>query len=151
MVQVILNAVPTLQSSAFLPPCPHLQNETKTFMSVIFVTTDLMFSSRVSGFARHQGVTLKVTDDVAKLGDEEAQKATLVLFDLTLANLDIPQQLAAIHAVSPNCQSIAFGPHVDVELLSDARDAGCTSVLVRGEFSNNIPHILAAHSDGENV
>ena len=113
-------------------------------MSLLFLSTDLMFVSRVSGRAQALGVPLSIVSD----GDQLIAKAStgqpdLVLLDLTTPGLDatllVPRLRRLVH---PPKRVVAFGPHVHETKLHAARQAGCDAVLARGEFNARMAEVL---------
>jgi DNA-binding NarL/FixJ family response regulator len=109
--------------------------------AVLFVTSDLMFSSQVLGAASRLGlkVQLVATPDVAgKLSSE----CRLAIIDLTLPGLALPEALATIRATAPAVRVVAFGPHVDEQALAAAESAGVDQVLSRGQFHQQYAEIL---------
>src|SRR5688572_14622512 len=96
--------------------------------AVLFLSSDLMFSSRVVGAAKTLGVSVQMVADPAGLADKIAADCRLVLVDLTLDRLNLPAAVEAIRSGAPGAKVIAYGPHVDEALLADAADAGCDQV-----------------------
>lgn len=116
-------------------------------MQALFLTTDLLFSSRVSSLARQAGVTLvvrgsldtEILDDTGNL-DEEIR---LVFIDLGLRGLDVAEVLNRLRSGSIKRRIIAYGPHVDAALLATANAAGCDIVMPRSQFDQQIGTILS--------
>jgi hypothetical protein len=52
------------------------------------------------------------------------------------------QVVAAARKVSPEAKIIAFGPHVDEQLLASAAAAGADLVLSRGQFHKQYAELL---------
>ena len=111
---------------------------------VIFVGSDLMFSSQVMGAAAKLGLKLHLAANSADGAGKLTSECRLVLVDLTLPGLDLPAVVAAARATAPTAQIIAFGPHVDEQLLAAAQAAGATLVLNRGQFHREYAQLLAA-------
>ena len=120
-------------------------------MLIVFLTTDLVFPSRVAGVAAKVGARMETAISESALLEtlRETESAdSLVLLDLS-AEIDPAQLVAALKAQSPPPRAIiAFGPHVHEAKLTAARAAGCNVVLSRGQFDAQIGTILeqfAAH------
>lgn len=115
-------------------------------MAILFLTTDLLFSSRVAGAAARLGMTLKTAATPAALIEllAAADRESLVLLDLNSPGVD-PQQLApALRAGrNPPRAIIAYGPHVHEDRLAAATAAGCDEVLTRGQFNARMEETLA--------
>ncbi len=108
-------------------------------MTGLFVCDDLIFVSRVTATARAKGLTI-----IPVRSAEEAVKAAkasppaCVIVDLhTVA--DVPALLAGLRAACPTMpRVVAYGSHVNKELLQAARDAGCDVVLPRSKFAASL-------------
>jgi DNA-binding NarL/FixJ family response regulator len=88
---------------------------------IVAYVSDLMDRSRVQ--AAVDGITF-VSDPTAAAG------ADVVLVDLAR----FAAAIAAIRAAAPEARIVAFGPHVDEELLDRAATAGADTVLPRSRF-----------------
>lgn len=112
--------------------------------AIVYLTADLMFSSRVSAASSAAGVDVALAANAAAaMSLLQDGRARLVLVDLTLDGLDVDdfmQQLASHEGEPPTV--IAYGPHVHAERLAQARAAGC-EVLSRGEFNAQMAQIVA--------
>jgi CheY-like chemotaxis protein len=114
-------------------------------MAILFLTTDLLFSSRVAGAAARLGMTLRTAATPAALIELlAAEPESLVLLDLNSSGVD-PRQLApALRAgQNPPRAIIAYGPHVHEDRLAAATTAGCDEVLTRGQFNARMEETLA--------
>ena len=112
-------------------------------MSIIYLTNDLMFSSRVTGAAQAAGVEVRVVGSIAGLLESLSNEdLRLVLMDLTLSGLDPTTALPEIRGASTNVTVIAYGPHVHEQKLAAANDAGCDFVLSKGQFSSSIANLI---------
>lgn len=115
-------------------------------MSVLFLTDDLMFSSRVASAAQVAGVPLVVAPSVdALLERSPATGVLLILIDLSVPACQLDQILSVVsqlRAHAPGARLIAFGPHVWEDKLAAAREAGCDEVLARGQFNQQMSLIL---------
>jgi DNA-binding NarL/FixJ family response regulator len=88
---------------------------------VVAFVTDLMDRSKVQSAV--EGVTF-ARDPAAAAG------ADVVIVDLARFADAVPD----IRAHAPEARIVAFGSHVDAELLQGARDAGADAVLPRSQF-----------------
>jgi hypothetical protein len=88
---------------------------------VVAIVSDLMDRSRVSA----------AVPEVAFATDPAASAdADVVLVDLARHS----GLVAAVRAAAPSARIVAFGPHVDDELLAGARSEGADVVLPRSQF-----------------
>jgi len=95
---------------------------------------DLMFSSQVTATGRALSIPVTVARSpaaVAKKALETTPKC--VILDLHNPGLSLSELLAELKAVS-SPRVVAFGSHVNAELLKAARDAGCDLVMPRSQF-----------------
>jgi CheY-like chemotaxis protein len=112
---------------------------------IVFLTTDLMFSSRVTGAGERLGVPVTVvgTFDAALEACCEEQ-VRLVLIDLTTPGLDLETLVPELKATPSAPHMLAYGPHVHAARLKAARHAGCDQVLTRGQFNAQMDALLKA-------
>ncbi len=90
-------------------------------MNVVAYVTDLMDRSKLQA---------AVADTAFARDPAAAAAADVVVVDLAR----FADAVAAIRAAAPNARIVAFGPHVDDELLRGARDAGADTVMPRSQF-----------------
>lgn len=115
-------------------------------MRVLYVTSDLFFSSRVSSLARDCGVAVDVVAPVMAESRIDSD-VSLAILDLTQRSLDVVSLVQAIREKADAAKIIAYGPHVDEARLAAARDAGCDEVLPRSQFDQQILQILQRLAD----
>ena len=121
-------------------------------MPALFLTADLVFSSRVAGVARQLGqIVVAVGTPAALIERCQAEAAPLVILDLSLPRLDIEAVVGQLQSLpSPPTAIAAYAPHVHEQLLAQATAVGCTEVLTRGQFNAEIERVLKQYlaSDG---
>jgi len=115
-----------------------------TEVSVLFLTKDLLFSSRVAGVAQSRKIELSVVSEADQLLTHAyANQAELVLLDLTTSSCDPKNLVSQLRRLArPPKAIVAFGPHVHEAKLAAAEEVGCDQVLSRGEFNNRMTEIL---------
>jgi DNA-binding NarL/FixJ family response regulator len=113
---------------------------------IIFLSSDLMFSSRVLASAKTMGTPLQLVSDQATLSQVVKPDCTLVIVDLSLGGLDLPAVIAEVRGAAQLAQILAYGAHVDEEALAAARQAGCDQVLSRGQFHKHYAELLRSAS-----
>jgi CheY-like chemotaxis protein len=114
-------------------------------MQIIFLTNDLVFSSRVAGAAARAGLSVQTAASREALLEltKSADGNPLVLLDLNAPGVDPAQLVPALRAaVSPPRAIIAYGPHVREDHLAAATTAGCDDVLTRGQFNVRMDELL---------
>jgi CheY-like chemotaxis protein len=116
-------------------------------MAIVFLTRDLMFSSRVAAAAAQHGVELEtVADADATLSQCAQGDVALVIADLSTSGLEIGALMQALDQLSqPRPRVVAFAPHVHEAKLEAAAQAGCDDVLSRGQFNTRAELIIAAY------
>lgn len=112
--------------------------------TIVLLATDLMLSSTVSGYAASAGATFKAASAAAEAAEHVAgNENVLLLVDLGCPGLDVIALAAAIPE-STLRSAVAYGPHVHVQKLQAATDAGFGQVLSRGQFSAQVGRIISA-------
>lgn len=110
----------------------------------LLISPDLFFTSKVTGTAHALGLRVEAFDNVATAATRLASgELACVLFDLGAPRASITDLFAAIPASTP-IAVIAFGSHVNVELLATAQAAGA-EVISRSQFASTLPDILRRH------
>ncbi|MGE3819623.1 MAG: response regulator [Isosphaeraceae bacterium] len=118
--------------------------------SGLLLSRDLIFTSKITGTARSLGYRVVVAGDVALASAMiERDRPRAVFVDLTAGDLvGVPALLAYRQAAGPDATFVAFGPHVDVSALENARSTGCQVVLPRSKFSAELPEVIRAAFGG---
>jgi AmiR/NasT family two-component response regulator len=113
-------------------------------MQVVLVTSDLTVISRVDAAAARIGAAVSsiAGSDAEVVARSMEMKPDMVVIDLG-APLDVKSLVEQIRGATPDPpRFVAFGPHVHVDRLQAARDAGCDAVLSRGQFLSQIDSVL---------
>lgn len=110
---------------------------------ILAVVNDLMFGSRIRGAADNLGVRVIFARSATALV-EQAPLARLILLDLETRWLDPARHIAALKAsaATASVPIVAFGSHVETEILTAARAAGAERVLARSAFVKILPELL---------
>lgn len=113
-------------------------------MRGLFVSNDLMFTSRIQSAAQAAGYSLSIVMSPATLGEHLAgEPVGLVIIDLNSPGNDVATIVSAVRAVAPQARIVSYGPHVDHERLESAARAGCDQVYSRGQFMQEAARLLA--------
>ena len=112
-------------------------------MKVLFASTDILFGSQISQAAANAGADYQSIPpgQLSELPSNEGR--LLLLVDLRASGLDL-NVVAGLIAEERVDSSIAWGPHVDGDLLQQARDAGIGTVLPRGRFAAEMGQLIQA-------
>jgi DNA-binding response OmpR family regulator len=120
-------------------------------MSVVMVTSDLMFASRAAAVAKGLAIALRVVAARQAAADWCAKAegdVKLVIVDLETVGADLQAVVAAVkHSVETPPVILAYGPHVQENRLKAAKAAGCDVVLSRGQFNGQMEALFQAHGD----
>ena len=112
---------------------------------VIALVDDLLFLSRIREAARGSAVEVRAVRDASALAESVRDGGGLVLVDADSARLPWEAAVRALRAAEgDDLPVVAFLSHVHAERAEAARAAGCTRVLARGAFVQELPRMLAA-------
>ena len=115
----------------------------ETHCGGILFARDLMFISKITGTAAALGIRIEALSDVDELKRRIAVNAPRAVFlDLSCADLKPVAVVEVSSSDSGRPVFVAFGSHVDVKRLDEARSAGCHFVLPRSQFSATLPDLL---------
>jgi CheY-like chemotaxis protein len=111
----------------------------------LVLSDDLIFFSRIAGSARAAGLTVRQARTAAELVALARQHPPRgVIVDVHNTGLDLPATLADLRAACPAMpRVIAYGSHVEAEVLRAAREAGCDRVLPRSKFVREVETDIA--------
>ena len=106
---------------------------------VYVFTSDLFFRTKIGEVAKQLGVEVSFLRESCFKELREG----LVLVDVT--SHGAIQLISALDR-EKDCSVVAFGPHVDRDLLQQARAAGAAQVVSRGKFVSILPDLLSEDS-----
>ena len=112
---------------------------------VVYMISDMLFSSKLREAAKASGVTVQAQRDAAAWA-AAAREAKLAIVDLRM-----PTALAALDALAaaPPARRrarVGFIDHERIDVMDEARAKGCTDVMAKGQFANALPKLLAGLS-----
>lgn len=113
---------------------------------VVALMDDLFFQMKVAETAKQLGLELKVATNGDALQELLEPAPELVIVDLNARS----QPIAAIErlrAVQKDLRVVGFLSHVQRELAEQAHAAGCSEVMPRSAFTQNLAAILSAAKD----
>jgi len=112
---------------------------------VIALVDDLLFLSRIREAARGTAAEVRVVRDARALGESVRDGGRLVLVDADCSRLPWDEAVRALRAAEGDAVPVvAFLSHVHADRAQAAREAGCTRVLARGAFVQELPRLIAA-------
>ena len=113
----------------------------------LLLSDDLIFASRIAGAARAAGLEVRQVRSADQLADTARRLGVRgVIVDLAFPGLDLTALMQQLRGMG--ARVIAYGPHVDAELLRSARAAGCAVVLPRSKFVEELPRQLPSWLGG---
>jgi CheY-like chemotaxis protein len=118
---------------------------------VLALVDDLFFGARIAETARRVGVELEAVSTANALVERGLpakdapagvnQLPSLILVDLN-ARTDGVDAISRLQIAGNQTPIVAFLSHVQTELAERAMSAGCTEVLPRSTFTQDLPAIL---------
>jgi DNA-binding NarL/FixJ family response regulator len=119
-------------------------------MSVLFLSSDLVFSSRLAAAGKRMGVCVDSVTSIEAVEERvESNSVDLVICDLSAPGADPNALVARLRQRWPSLAIVAFAPHVHEDRLRAATEAGCNEVLSRGQFDRQMGDILARYAKKE--
>ena len=148
-----------------------MEENTQSPLVVAFVA-DLMFTTRIANVLRHLGYRVKWVEKPADLGGDQSPtnlvgvseqiggqmgqlfikvadwQPALLIFDLS--NNDIPWESwmppLKSSPATRNIPIIAYGSHMDVDVMERAKRAGADAVLARSRFTSDMPDLIEKYA-----
>ncbi len=108
---------------------------------IVALVPDLLVGSRIDEAARRIDAVLESLGWDTHVKAALAKPTDVLIIDLGVAGLDLNTIVAEARA--HNVPIVAFGPHVDFELLKAAKDAGMDDVYPRSSFLKDLHEILS--------
>jgi DNA-binding NarL/FixJ family response regulator len=113
---------------------------------IVALMDDLFFQMKVAETAKHLGLELKVATNGDALLELLEPAPNLVIVDLNARS----QPLAAVvrlRAAQKDLRVVGFLSHVQRDLAAQAQAAGCSEVMPRSAFTQNLAAILSTAKD----
>ena len=117
--------------------------------TLVLVSSDLLFGSRVLAAAARAGQLVLRVDDPAELPTCEG--VSVVLVDWAARAPDWGQTLTTWCAGAPQSappRIILFGPHTDLAAHADARASGLGPMWARSKLLADLPRLSAGNAQG---
>ena len=112
---------------------------------ILVIATNLFFLPRIQNMAEPSGCDTRQVMTIERLREELADgDAVLALVDLeTAPNFwgEAVSTILAKGALRP--QIVGYGGHTNTTMLSKAEEVGCDLVLTKGQFSRDLPKLIA--------
>lgn len=106
---------------------------------ILLVVPDLFFATKIEDVAKR----LDYVVDSIRAREGVSDAIARVRPTLVVLSLDAPNWRAVVdEAKRANVKTLAFGSHMNVELMQTAREAGCAQVVARSLMSSDLPNLL---------
>lgn len=129
-------------------------------MSAIALITDLIFATKIKSTADEVGIPLSIVQSPEALEAAAAAGLNFAIIDLNAEGIDpirairrckdasvqhVDQTATSPDETSARPMVIAFGAHVQKDLIQAAEQAGADLVLPRSRFSAELPDLFAQY------
>ncbi len=108
---------------------------------IVTLVPDLLIEVRIDEAARRIDADLEPLSSAAYMETALSKPTDVLIVDLGVDGLDLDEIVSTADA--QKVPIVAFGPHVDVERLKAAEDAGIGSVYPRSAFLKGMHRILS--------
>ena len=117
--------------------------------TVLVLASNLFFMPRIEAAAEASGLNMVTASTAAALLDAlGTYSVPLVLIDLEMDETVWAEALESLNAIEmPRARVVAYGPHGEPETLRKARDLGSDAVLIKRDFSEGLPDLLASRGE----
>lgn len=118
-------------------------------MMIVYCCADLIFATKVRSTCETMGAVSRPARNAEMLKNrldrvddgKPNDPVALLLIDLDLGEPAL-ELIQTARSHDPALPIIAWGPHVAIDLLNAAGQAGATEVLTRGSFTAKLPAIV---------
>jgi CheY-like chemotaxis protein len=114
---------------------------------ILFISIDLLYGSKITSVAERLNWPVQTVANTSQAIEAAlCEEFALVLVDLMVPEIDITSLAVQLNALETRPRAIvAFGPHVDEQLLLVAQAAGCDQVLTRGQLNHDVQGVLSQY------
>jgi hypothetical protein len=132
--------------SLLLPPESNVKGPKTGVWMILFCAADLLWASKIKGTADALGIPCRPVRNLemleARLGDSPV-RALIVDLESDAGHELIKRVRAGAKSDSErSIRVVAFGPHVEVDRLAQAKADGADVTMPRGAFARRLPAIL---------
>ncbi len=109
---------------------------------ILAIVDDLLFREKLELAATQLQVPLMIAAEVSSALCH-AQPWSRVLIDLNLSHGDPLAMIRELRVAHPGIPVVGYCSHVQRDLQQHALEAGCTTVLARSAFVQQLPELLS--------
>ena len=109
---------------------------------ILAIVDDLLFRGKLEAAAAQLRVALTIAADASPVPCN-GQPWSRVLIDLNLSRGDPLAMIRDLRAAHPSIPLVGYCSHVQRDLWQQALEAGCTTVLARSAFVQQLPELLS--------
>jgi DNA-binding NtrC family response regulator len=114
--------------------------------NVLVLGDDIFFQSKITETARRLSVPLRMVSSAMAFREEISRSIpSLAIVDLNLRAAPL-EAIREVRAAHPTLRIIGYLSHVQTELAAEARKAGCSEVMPRSKFTQELASLLASGS-----
>jgi len=109
---------------------------------ILAIVDDMVFRGKLEAAAAQLGTPLTITGDLSG-AQRPGEGWNRVLIDLNLSRGDALAMIRDLRRTDPDVPVIGYCSHVQEDLQRQALEAGCTTVLPRLAFVQQLPELLS--------
>jgi CheY-like chemotaxis protein len=115
-----------------------------TALPFIALVDDVFFLAKIQETAKAVGARVVALSSRSTLAAIAEAQPRAILLDLNSRGIIALEWIRALKAepLTRSLRIVAFVSHVQGELISEARAAGCDSVMSRSAFTQQLPNLL---------
>jgi CheY-like chemotaxis protein len=112
--------------------------------TILALVEDLFFLAKIRETAKAVGVTVMTNDAGGSSAAIAEAQPQAILLDLNCRGLPAVDRIRALKSdpATRSIRIVGFVSHVQEELISAARAAGCDSIMARSAFTQQLPNLL---------
>ena len=115
--------------------------------TILLLINDLIFETKIRSTAQSLGLGVETAGNATSF-TQAAQSRPFTAFVVDLnAGPDVIKAIQTARSSATRPKLIAFGSHVQTDLLAAARDAGADDVMPRSRLSAELPALLSSIVD----
>ena len=117
---------------------------------ILAIVDDLLFRGKLEAAAAQLGAPLTIAADAGSV-PRNGPPWSRVLIDLNLSRGDALAIIRDLRAAHPGMPMVGYCSHVQRDLQQQALAAGCTTVLARSAFVQQLPELLQSSGSLEDT